>query len=150
MGGSLGSRTAWRGMYSQGSPAFCAESTSNMSLAESTSIPVLEGPRPGHVGVPSLPVPPGTEGVSEVSCMWWLWPIHRLCRVPRAVAEQANIFPCLGEPSMSTWPHTDQFGIRDSHPPGQISRKEREESKALSWKEQGEVASSKISASQTG
>lgn len=124
------------GCAPRSSPAFCAESISNTSLAESTSVPVLEGPRPGRVGVPSLPVPPGTEGVTKVSCIWWLWPIHRVCCFPGAVAEQANIFLCLGEASTSTWPHPGQLGIRDSHQPWQISRREREESKALTWKEE--------------
>lgn len=62
------------GCAPRGSPAFCAESISNRSLAESRSVPVLEGPRPGYVGAPSLPAPPGMDRLSEVSCMWWLWP----------------------------------------------------------------------------
>lgn len=49
------------------------------------------------VGAPSLRVPPGMEGVSEVSCTRWLWPTHGACCFPRAAAEQVNNFPCLRE-----------------------------------------------------
>ena len=52
------------------SPAFCTESVSHMSLAGPCSVLVLEGLRlVACVGSPSLHVPPGMEGVGEISCV---------------------------------------------------------------------------------